>query len=39
MGAEGEAGEVTGKIKGWLGDIMYGRTEHPWGVVIPEKKQ
>ncbi|KAF9769223.1 hypothetical protein IL306_013384 [Fusarium sp. DS 682] len=39
MGAEGEAGDVTSKIKGWLGDIMYGRTEHPWGVVIPEKKQ
>ncbi|CAM1509502.1 Fc.00g032410.m01.CDS01 [Cosmosporella sp. VM-42] len=39
MGPEGEAGEVTGKVKTWLGDIMYGRTQHPWGVVIPEKQQ
>ncbi|KAM6520149.1 hypothetical protein FALCPG4_013701 [Fusarium falciforme] len=38
MGAEGAPGEVTSKIKGWLGDIMYGRTQHPWGVVIPEKQ-
>lgn len=38
MGAEGAAGETTSKIKGWLGDIMYGRAQHPWGVVIPEKQ-
>ncbi|KAJ4327732.1 hypothetical protein N0V84_001841 [Fusarium piperis] len=38
MGAEGAPGETTSKIKGWLGDIMYGRVQHPWGVVIPEKQ-
>ncbi|KFH42005.1 Branched-chain-amino-acid aminotransferase-like protein [Hapsidospora chrysogenum ATCC 11550] len=38
MGPEGQPGEVTGKVKGWLGDIMYGRTQHEWGVVIPEKE-
>ncbi|KAF7561800.1 hypothetical protein G7046_g2342 [Stylonectria norvegica] len=38
MGSEGEAGEVTSKIKGWVGDIMYGRVDHKWGVVIPEKQ-
>ncbi|KND86613.1 Branched-chain-amino-acid aminotransferase, mitochondrial [Tolypocladium ophioglossoides CBS 100239] len=38
MGPEGKAGEVTSKIKGVVGDIMYGREQHPWGVVIPEKE-
>ncbi|PNY29539.1 Branched-chain-amino-acid aminotransferase [Tolypocladium capitatum] len=38
MGPEGKAGEVTSKIKGVIGDIMYGREQHPWGVVIPEKE-
>ncbi|KAG8410752.1 hypothetical protein J3458_016850 [Metarhizium acridum] len=39
MGPEGTAGEVTTKIKTWIGDIMYGREQHEWGVVIPEKEQ
>ncbi|KAH8171226.1 amino-transferase class IV domain-containing protein [Sarocladium implicatum] len=38
MGAEGAPGEITNKIKGWVGDIMYGREDHEWGVVIPEKE-
>lgn len=38
MGPEGKAGEITEKIKGWVFDIMYGREEHKWGVVIPEKE-
>lgn len=38
MGSEGAPGEITSKVKGWLGDIMYGRTQHEWGVVIPEKE-
>ena len=38
MGPEGKAGEVTSKIKGVVGDIMYGREQHPWGFVIPEKE-
>ncbi|KAF4120094.1 branched-chain amino acid aminotransferase [Geosmithia morbida] len=33
-----DMGEVTTKIKGWVGDIMYGRAEHEWGVVIPEEQ-
>ncbi|KAL2204366.1 branched-chain amino acid aminotransferase II [Sarocladium strictum] len=38
MGAEGAPGEITSKIKGWVGDIMYGREQHEWGVVIPERE-
>ncbi|KAI6784024.1 Branched-chain-amino-acid aminotransferase-like protein [Emericellopsis cladophorae] len=38
MGPEGAPGEITNKVKTWLGDIMYGRTQHEWGVVIPEKE-
>ncbi len=38
MGPEGQAGEVTSKIKGWVGDIMYGNVSHEWGVVINEKE-
>jgi branched-chain amino acid aminotransferase len=37
MGPDGQPGEITSKIKGWMGDIMYGRTDHPWGVVVNEK--
>lgn len=25
-------------IKGWLKDIMYGREQHPWGVVVEEEE-
>ncbi|KAK2612240.1 hypothetical protein QQS21_001666 [Conoideocrella luteorostrata] len=39
MGPEGKAGEVTNKVKSWIGDIMYGREQHQWGVIIPEKEQ
>ena len=38
MGSEGAPGDITNKIKGWVGDIMYGRENHEWGVVIPEKE-
>ena len=38
MGPESTPGEVTSKIKGWIGDIMYGRVDHPWGTVVPEKQ-
>lgn len=38
MGPDGKAGELTSKIKGWVGDIMYGNTpDHPWAIVINEK--
>ena len=26
-------------IKGWLQDIMYGRTKHEWGVVVEEQHE
>lgn len=38
MGPENQPGEITSTIKNAVGDIMYGRTEHDWGFVIPEKK-
>ncbi|KAG5949908.1 hypothetical protein E4U53_005647 [Claviceps sorghi] len=37
MGPDGQAGPVTARVKAWIGDIMYGRVEHEWGVVVPEK--
>lgn len=37
MGADYQPGEITSTIKKAVGDIMYGRTEHEWGVVIPEE--
>ncbi|OKL59722.1 hypothetical protein UA08_05171 [Talaromyces atroroseus] len=37
MGVHGESGEVTGKIKGFLSNIMYGRVQHPWAAVVPER--
>ncbi|KAJ6783304.1 hypothetical protein PWT90_02539 [Aphanocladium album] len=39
MGPEGKAGEITTKIKTWIGDIMYGKVSHEWGVVVNEKAQ
>ncbi|KAG5926139.1 hypothetical protein E4U42_003577 [Claviceps africana] len=36
-GPDGQPGPVTGRVKEWIGDIMYGRVEHEWGVVVPEK--
>ncbi|KAG6017587.1 hypothetical protein E4U41_004176 [Claviceps citrina] len=37
MGKDGQGGEITSRVKGWIGDIMYGREEHEWGVVIEER--
>lgn len=34
--SELQAGEITHKIRSLLGDILYGRTKHSWGVVVPE---
>jgi branched-chain amino acid aminotransferase len=36
---KGDSGQYTSMIKGWMYDIMYGNEQHPWGVVIDEKKQ
>ncbi|KAJ5520964.1 Aminotransferase class IV [Penicillium fimorum] len=38
MGQGDGPGEITGKMKGWLGDIMYGRTEHEWATIVSEKE-
>jgi len=38
MGPENQPNEITNKIKTAIGDIMYGRTQHEWGVVIPEEQ-
>lgn len=34
----GETGEYAGLIKTWLMNIMYGREQHEWGVVVEEKE-
>ncbi|KAH8893288.1 branched-chain amino acid aminotransferase II [Thozetella sp. PMI_491] len=34
---QGESGEYTAKLKGWMRDIMYGNEQHEWGVIVPEE--
>ncbi|KAJ5689229.1 branched-chain amino acid aminotransferase [Penicillium macrosclerotiorum] len=34
MGADGGPGEITGKLRTWLHDIMYGRTTHEWATIV-----
>lgn len=36
--AQGHTGAYAGLIKTWLMNIMYGKEEHEWGVVIEEKE-
>lgn len=36
--ARGNSGEYTAALKGWLKSIMYGKVDHPWGVVLDEKE-
>ncbi|KAB5554802.1 branched-chain amino acid aminotransferase [Coniochaeta sp. 2T2.1] len=36
--AEGNAGKYTNKLKGFMHDIMYGKEQHPWGVVVEERE-
>jgi branched-chain amino acid aminotransferase len=33
----GETGEYADLIKSWLVNIMYGKEQHEWGVVVEEK--
>ncbi len=35
---KGAGGDFTLKLKGWMEDIMYGREQHVWGVVVPEEQ-
>lgn len=37
-GINGTPAEITEKLKGWLGDMMYGHVEHEWARVVPEKR-
>lgn len=34
--SKGESGEYALHLKTWLKDIMYGKEEHEWGVIIDE---
>ncbi|PYI28343.1 branched-chain amino acid aminotransferase II [Aspergillus indologenus CBS 114.80] len=36
-GPGGTPRDITGKLKGWLGDMMYGRVEHEWARVVAER--
>jgi len=36
--ALGEMGEYASLIKSWLVNIMYGKEQHEWGVVIEEEQ-
>ncbi|KAK1857181.1 branched-chain amino acid aminotransferase [Colletotrichum chrysophilum] len=38
MGPEGDGGDVCKKIKGWLGDILYGGVDHDWAEIIEERQ-
>ncbi|RYP88566.1 hypothetical protein DL769_000262 [Monosporascus sp. CRB-8-3] len=38
MGKAGDGGSITLQVKTWIGDIMYGRARHEWGVVVPEEQ-
>lgn len=35
---QGTTGKYAALFRGWLEDIMYGRTQHEWGVVVPDEK-
>jgi branched-chain amino acid aminotransferase len=34
----GNSGDYAAVIKTWLTDIMYGREQHRWGVIIKEQE-
>lgn len=34
---DGDSGKYARQLKQWLSDIMYGREEHPWGIVVEEE--
>ncbi len=36
--AYGNSGEYAALIKSWLKNIMYGKEQHEWGVVVPEEE-
>ncbi|PMD56970.1 putative branched-chain-amino-acid aminotransferase [Hyaloscypha bicolor E] len=36
--SQGDSGPYTALVKSWLVDIMYGREQHEWGVVVEEEQ-
>lgn len=34
--AEGKTGVYARLVRGWLSDIMYGKEQHEWGVIVDE---
>jgi branched-chain amino acid aminotransferase len=34
----GNSGDYAAVIKSWLKDIMYGKEQHKWGVIIEEEE-
>ncbi len=34
----GNSGDYAAVIKTWLKNIMYGKEQHKWGVIIEEEK-
>lgn len=34
----GNSGDYAAVLKSWLMNIMYGKEQHEWGVVIEEKE-
>lgn len=38
IGDNDEGGPYTRKLKGWMSDIMFGREQHEWGVVVQEEQ-
>jgi branched-chain amino acid aminotransferase len=35
--SRGNSGDYAALIRSWLTNIMYGKEDHPWGVVIKEE--
>ncbi len=36
--ARGDSGEYAALFKSWLVNIMYGKEQHEWGVVVEEEQ-
>jgi branched-chain amino acid aminotransferase len=34
----GNTGKYAAVIKGWLTNIMYGKEQHKWGVIVEEEQ-
>jgi branched-chain amino acid aminotransferase len=36
--SRGDSGHYAALIKSWLVNIMYGKEQHEWGVVVEEEE-